>query len=92
VTPEQNDLVLRLLSEHIRVMRNQVRTQEALSQPVPKGQWRWADLKSPYTMKSEDELAQDRERAKARLAEAVAELRLTEDAWRTLQLEEGRTP
>lgn len=67
LSQEERVLVGHLLQEHIYVLDRQIREDDALSEPCPAGHWRWADAKhAGYGLKSEDELATDREAAKAR--------------------------
>jgi hypothetical protein len=79
VTKTREELVAGLVSERCWQLRNLIREYEALSEPVPAGRWRWADVESDgYRRKSAERLAEDRARARVRLAEVQEELRILE--------------
>lgn len=64
-----------LLAQEERRVRESIRSNDVLSEPVPEGHWRWADLdNSGYRRKSEEELAADRERARNRAQASRATL------------------
>lgn len=61
--PEEVQKVLR---DYCWSLRNRIREADNLSEPVPAGHWRWADVKTDgYGRKSEEELAADRDRNRA---------------------------
>lgn len=62
----ETELIIRLLSDRIRQLNSMIRTADNLSNPVPDGHWRWADVKGAYGHKSEAELALDRAGARMR--------------------------
>ena len=75
----RDELIAELVRKRIWQLKNLLRAQDELSEPVPPGHWRWADVNnSGYGRKTEEELAADRARATAKAAELRAELAVLE--------------
>jgi hypothetical protein len=62
----QEELLTKLLINHIFLLDQRIREADNLSKPCPEGRWRWADMHlDGYRKKNEHELAADRRRNEA---------------------------